>query len=149
MADLRARILSARKPVDASPGASTCDAGRIAPEGNSSFGILSKTPQGLLNTRHPVQEAHVWADTALRASAPRRERVILAVRDAARQAESKGLKPQVDEIYVASSIRQAWNLSAVQLSKGLKDLDDRGEIRFTCQKRGRHARFTLLSISSR
>jgi DNA-binding MarR family transcriptional regulator len=87
--------------------------------------------------------AHKWADELLRSIASRQERVVLAVRDAARMAEKQGLTPSRDEIYVASSIRDAWKLKPDQLSKGLKKLRENGFIRFTCSRRGRHTRFVL------
>ena len=95
---------------------------------------------------HPqIKQAHSWADSLLRSIAGRQERVILAVRDAARQAENLGLNPTRDGIYVTSSIRNAWNLKSDQLSKGLRTLEGAGYIRFTDIKKGRHARFLLTS----
>lgn len=153
MADIRNKILATRKPAaqlggvhdDYSKGVeggsiSLVDES-ISPEGNSSFGICSKTTsckgvnKGNLSVR--------WADDLLRGTAGRNTRVALAVRDAARCAEAKGLSPMDDAIYVASSIREGWKLSTDQLSKGLKALEGRGAIRFTSRRRGRHARFLL------
>ena len=142
MVDLRSQILSARKPVapDAActPAAADSRPGSIAPESNSSFGIFDKKKKML--SSGSANQAHMWADDLLRSIAGRQERVVLAVRDAARIAEKQGLTPAHDEIYVTSSIRDGWNLKPDQLSKGLKDLGEKGFIRFTCSRRGRHAR---------
>ncbi|MCH7226866.1 hypothetical protein [Haloferula sp. A504] len=93
----------------------------------------------------PPREAMIWADDVLRKKARRHERVILAVRDAARQAERLGKDISVDDIYVADSIREGWNLRSDQLSKGLTALEKQGVVRFTRKRRrGPHARFVLI-----
>jgi hypothetical protein len=144
MVDLRSQILSARKPSNqegsSSPAAAGEKPGSIAPESNSSFGIFDNNKK---STQRSANQPHKWADDLLRSIAGRQERVVLAVRDAARIAEKQGLDPAHDEIYVTSSIRDAWNLKPDQLSKGLKDLGEKGFIRFTCSRRGRHARFVI------
>ena len=147
MVDLRSQILSARKPAQPqSPSEAATACGQvpsIAPEGNRPFGIFDiKKVTG--SRSRPVTEGHRWADGLLRSTAGRKERVILSVRDATRQAEKLGLNPRKDDIYVASSIRKAWNLKPDQLSKGLKQLAAQGAIRITQSQRGRHARFVLV-----
>ena len=141
MGDLRSQILDARKPAEAPLVDES-----IAPGDYSPFGTLSKSSNWSQkkSDRLVVQKAHRWADSLLRDLARRQELVILAVRDAARQAEAKGLDPQKDEIYVANSIRRAWSLTSDQLSKGLKQLEKQGAIRFTHRRRGRHVRFQLV-----
>jgi hypothetical protein len=114
----------------------------IAPRGNSPFGIYDIRNKNKF-IHSPIKQAHTWADSLLRSIAGRNERVVLAVRDAARQAGKLGLNPARDEIYVASSIRSAWNLKPDQLSKGLRGLEADGHIRFTEIRKGRHARFLL------
>lgn len=57
------------------------------------------------------------------------------------------MNPEQDEIYVTSVIRDGWNLSADQLSKGLKSLEKKRMIRLTTQRKGRHARFLLLQYT--
>lgn len=147
MVDVRSQILAARKPVQSQASSEAPPTGGelagIAPEGNSPFGIYDKknTASGPLR---PVRQAHKWADDFLRSIARRQERVVLAIRDAARNAENQGLDPMAAEIYVASSIRNAWNLKPDQLSKGLKVLEKQGFLRLTNRKKGRHARFVLV-----
>lgn len=147
MDELRNRILSARKPAQTqSPSEAAAACGKvpsIAPEGNSSFGIFNYKRVTALRSS-PAAEGHRWADGLLRSTAGRKERVILSVRDATRQAEKRGLNPHKDDIYVASSIRKAWNLKPDQLSKGLTQLAAQGAIRITQSQRGRHARFVLV-----
>lgn len=146
MVDLRSQILSARKPVHSqdrsATSAITGKPASIAPEGNSPFGIYDRNKKSRV-ARPPTKQAHAWADRLLRSVAGRRERAVLAVRDAARKAEQMGLNPTRDEIYVASSIREAWNLKSDQLSKELRQMAENGAIRFSHRQRGRHARFTL------
>lgn len=152
MDDLSRQILSARKPtiLRGLPDSSTAtgETASIAPQSYSSFGIydIKKNTQSLPKMPTTPNQAHVWTDDLLRIVAGRQERVILAVRDAARQVEKKRLNPMIDDIYVTSSIRKAWNLSSDQMSKGLKALVGSGSIRFTNQKKGRHVRFILRTL---
>ena len=146
MVNLRSQILSARKPTtpEGSSGAAAAGgkSGSIAPEGNSPFGIFDR--KNKRKAAHvSIKLAHTWADGLLRSIAGRQERVVLAIRDAARQAEKQGLDPTRDEIYVASSIRTGWKLKPDQLSKGLRSLEADGHIRFTEIRKGRHTRFLL------
>ena len=151
MVDLRSQILSARKPVERQNSSDTLAAcGKtqsIAPGGNSPFGIFD-TNKKSRGDYPAVKQAHTWADSLLRLLAERQERVVLAVRDAARQAEKRGIDPTRNEIYVASSIRNAWNLKSDQLSKGLRGLETDGHIRFTEIRKGRHVRFLLTCSES-
>lgn len=144
----RAAILAARKPV--SPQATERAAkdvgatGSIAPQDHSPFVSSIKSNRGSgAPSGHPSALAHKWADRHLKESANRMERVILAVRDAARCAERKGFELGNDEIYVTAAIRKGWNLTPDQLSKGLKSLEERQMIRFTNSRKGRHARFII------
>lgn len=146
MVDLRNKILAARKPAPP-PEADAAAGGElrsIATRSNSPFGIFDREKKSGFKTS-ASRHAHVWADGVLRARAGRNERVILAVRDAARQAERLGRNPVEEGIYVAASIREGWNLKSDQLSKGLSFLEAHGLIRFTQQRRrGPHARFVLV-----
>lgn len=149
MVDLRSQILSARKtaaPQSPSDTAAACKKPRsIAPQGNSPFGIFDTKKKKI--DYHPIKQTHAWADGLLRSTAGRHERVVLAVRDAARQAVRQGLDPTRDSIYVTSSIRTAWELRPDQLSKGLRVLETAGHICFTESLKGRHARFLLTSCT--
>lgn len=149
MVDLRSQILSARKPTasqNLSGTAAACEKTRgIAPQGNSPFGIFDTKKRKI--GHDPIKQTHAWADGLLRSTAGRHERVVLAVRDAARQAVRQGLDPTRDSIYVTSSIRTAWGLKPDQLSKGLKVLETEGHICFTESRKGRHARFLLTSCT--
>ena len=152
--DLQQAILAARKPV---VGASTgghvgfrakepsiaLASESIALGGYSPFGYLG----GSHNQPSPSSKGggnvgHRWADSILR-NEGRRVRVLLAVRDAARMAQKNGINPGEDPIYVGGAIRSGWNLSSDQLSKGLKQLEQFGEIRVVERKKGRHTRFLL------
>jgi len=145
MVDLRSQILSARKPVKSvACSGHPAVAGKsrsIAPVSNSPFGIYDNKKKNA--DYSPSKQAHVWADGLLRAIAGRQERVVLAIRDAARQAENLSIDPIRNAIYVASSIRTRWNLKPDQLSKGIRTLEAQGFLRITHSKRGRHARFVL------
>lgn len=149
MDDLKKRILMARKPVRPPRGGEATTTGdveaSIAPVSNSSFGSLKKKGMTSHKAQPAAYHAHRWADSMLREHAPRDVRVTLAVRDAARRAEAKGLDPTVDGIYVTSSIREGWNLQSDQLSKGLSFLKRQHFIKFVEQRKGRHARFLLVS----
>ena len=161
-ADIRAHILSARRPVSKkakqvadkdivkeeriAPEDYTSP-GRIAPEDYSPFtsSFTNKSnSNGDTSEGRPIAAAVKWADDHLKKNASRFERVTLAVRDAARCAEAKKMNPMKDEIYVTATIRKGWNLTPDQLSKGLKVLEEKQMIKFTDRRRGRHARFVLI-----
>lgn len=157
----RAYILSARMPVSKQAQKVANDdtekreriapqgytsPGRIAPGGYSPFtsSFTNKSNSNCdIPKGRPTATAVKWADDHLKKKASRFERVVLAVRDAARRAEAKQLNPGKDAIYVTSVIREGWNLSPDQLSKGLRGLEEKRMIRVTERRKGRHARFVL------
>lgn len=68
----------------------------------------------------------------------------MAVRDAARMAESKGVDPFEKPFYVALAIAKGWNLDTRHLSSGLKVLSKGGQIMITDSRKGRHTRMLLV-----
>ena len=88
--------------------------------------------------------AYSWSEDFLRIHGSNRDRVLMAVRDAAKVLERKGVDPSAEQFYVATSIAKGWNLKPRQLSDGLKELAKAGCIAIKESRKGKHVRMTLI-----
>ena len=81
-----------------------------------------------------------WAESQLRVHGSVRDRTIMAVRDAAKMAQSKKTDPYSNQFYVGKAIAKGWNLDAQQLYRGLSALEKIGMIVIRERRKGRYAR---------
>ncbi len=163
--DVRNMIVAARKSSASLPPTSSAPArmpenghatgSRIPNSGHSPFGgyisegsISGKYSDSQRSGWKPASaKAPVfkWSDRILKQHGSSFDRVVLAIRDAASRAVERGINPCVDSIYVTKVIREGWQLSPKDLSRGLKRLEDMGVIlRREPAVRGKNARFILL-----
>ena len=136
------------EPAETIPFGGNTGSASIPAKGNTSFNSSFKKRS---SGKHPEKNVasvstsvSKWADDALKNTAPRRVRALLAIRDAARIASRKGLDPSKDPIYVSDNIRKGWNLSPKDLSTGVSELRKRGLLILQEPRvKGKHARFTI------
>ena len=103
-------------------------------------------PDAGLKAASAKAPVYKWSDQILKQHGSSFDRVVLAIRDAASCAVKRRKDPCKDPIYVTKTIREGWQLTSKDLSRGLKQLEELGRIvRTTPGVRGRNARFTLVA----
>jgi len=138
-------ILRARKSVQEKSHQGS-ESVRMTKKGHSSFDRGCKGGRDRRARRSDASTftaVEAWAETGLRLHGSQLCRAWMAVRDAARMAESKVGDPFLVPFYVAKTIAHGWNLTPRQLSNGLKELEKIRAVTITERRKGRHVRMTL------